>query len=99
MAFAGKNAVMPIIVRDKGEKYSWSIGEAPLEKVANVEVKMPREYISEDGFGITKICRDYLSPLIQGEEYPSYRNGLPVYVKLKNMPVKKKLNTPFELTS
>src|SRR5579862_4509376 len=85
MALAGKNALMPIIVRDKNKTYSWSIGEAPLEKVANVEVKMPREYISADGFSITDACRDYLTPLIQGEEYPPYRNGLPVYVSLKNL--------------
>lgn len=97
MALSGKNSVMPIIVREKGETYRWSIGEAPLEKVANVEVKMPREYITEDGFGITPPCRQYLSPLIQGEDYPPYKNGLPVYVKLKNLPVEKKLSTTFEL--
>lgn len=97
MALSGKNAVMPIIVRDKGDKYSWSVGEAPLEKVANVEVKMPRDFITPDGFGITDACKKYLSPLIQGEAYPPYRNGLPVYVTLKNLPVEKKLTTAFEL--
>lgn len=97
MALAQKNAVMPIIVREVGEHYSWKIGEAPLERVANVEVKMPREYITADGFHITQACRDYLSPLIQGEDYPPYRNGLPVYVKLKNLPVKKLLATQFEV--
>jgi hypothetical protein len=90
---------MPIIVREKGEEYRWSVGEAPLEKVANVEVKMPREYITADGFGITDACRQYLSPLIQGEDYPPYKNGLPVYVTLKNLPVEKKIATAFELTS
>lgn len=97
MAIAGKNAIMPIIVRDKGDTYSWSIGEAPLEKVANVEVKMPRDFITPNGFGITAGCRKYLSPLIQGEAYPPYHNGLPVYVTLKNLPVEKKLTTVFEL--
>lgn len=99
MALAGKNAVMPIIVREKGDLYRWSIGEAPLEKVANVEMKMPRDYITEDGFGITDACKRYLSPLIQGEDFPPFHNGLPVYVKLKNLPVEKKLNTTFELAS
>ncbi len=98
MALAGKNAVMPIIVREKAETYRWSIGEAPLEKIANVEVKMPREYITEDGFGITSACREYLSPLIQGEDYPPYAHGLPVYVKLKNKAVEKKLSKTFEIT-
>jgi 6-phosphofructokinase len=96
-ALAGKNAVMPIIVRNAGNTYSWRVGEAPLEKVANVEVKMPRDYITEDGFGITDACRDYLQPLIQGEDYPPYHNGLPMYVKLKNVAVAKKLTTVFDL--
>lgn len=96
-ALAGKNAVMPTIVRESLQGYHWTIGEAPLEKVANVEVKLPPEYITADGFGITQACRDYLAPLIQGEAYPPYENGLPVYVKLKNLPVEKKLNTTFEL--
>ena len=97
MAIAGKNAIMPIIVREKGTPYSWSIGEAPLEKIANIETKMPRDFITEDGFGITEKCKAYLSPLIQGEDYPPYRNGLPIYVKLKNKPVEKKLSTKFEI--
>lgn len=98
MALAGKNAVMPIIVREQGATYRWHIGEAPLGQVANVEVKMPRDFITEDGFGITEACRQYLAPLIQGESYPPYHQGLPVYVKLKNLPVEKKLTTAFELT-
>jgi ATP-dependent phosphofructokinase / diphosphate-dependent phosphofructokinase len=95
-AIAGKNAVMPIIVRNKGKKYAWSIGEAPLSKVANVEKKMPRSYISKDGFGITPKGREYLEPLIAGEDNPPYKNGLPVYVRLKNQLVKKKL-PPFKV--
>ncbi|HSW94205.1 MAG TPA: 6-phosphofructokinase [Gammaproteobacteria bacterium] len=91
LALAGKNAIMPIIVREPGKPYRWSIGEAPLEKVANVEVHMPRDFITEDGFGITEKCRDYLLPLIQGEDYPPYQNGLPQYVTLKNKAVEKKL--------
>lgn len=96
-ALAGKNAVMPIIVREQGPDYHWTIGEAPLEKIANVEQKMPRNYITEDGFHITTACRNYLLPLIQGEDYPPYVNGLPKYVKLKNLPVEKKLATSFQV--
>lgn len=96
-ALAGKNAVMPIIVRAKGDVYSWTIGEVPLADVANVEYKMPRDFITEDGFFITDACRRYLSPLIQGEDYPTYKNGLPVYVKLKNTAVSKKLATAFKV--
>lgn len=98
-ALAGKNAVMPIIVRvnGKADPYQWKIGEVELEKVANVETKMPRNYISDDGFHITDACKDYLLPLIQGEDYPSYTNGLPNYVKLKNLPVEKKLAGNFQV--
>lgn len=89
-ALAGQNAVMPIIVRESSAPYRWSIGQVELEKVANQEKHMPREFITDDGFGITEACRNYLSPLIQGEDYPPYRNGLPQYVKLKNVAVEKK---------
>ncbi len=90
-ATAGKTEVMPVIVRNKGRSYSWRIDEIPLSAVANVERKMPRSYISKDGFGITAKARRYLEPLIRGEDNPPYKNGLPVYVRLKNTLVKKKL--------
>ena len=91
LALQGKNAVMPIVVRKSDEPYEWEIGEAPLSEVANVEKKMPADFITADGFGITEACRRYLKPLIQGEAYPPYRDGLPDYVKLDNAPVEKKL--------
>ena len=90
-ALEGKNAVMPVIQRKRSKPYRWDIGEAPLGKVANVEKMMPRSFISRDGFGITARAREYLSPLIQGEDYPPYRDGLPQYVRLKNQLVRKKL--------
>jgi hypothetical protein len=70
---------------------------ADLKDVANVEKKMPRDYITEDGFHITARCRDYLAPLIQGEDYPPFRNGLPAYVRLKNVAVPKKLPAGFKI--
>ncbi len=94
MAVAGENAVMPTIVRKADEPYQWEIGSTPLETVANIECGMPAEYISEDGFGITEACRRYLQPLIQGEDYPPYRDGLPAYVTLKNVSVPRRLGTP-----
>ncbi|MFC6632788.1 6-phosphofructokinase [Microbulbifer taiwanensis] len=97
MAVAGKNAIMPAIVRDSGPEYGWSVGEAPLSDVANVEKMMPKEYISEDGFGITQAGRDYLLPLIQGEDYPPYRDGVPQYAKLKKVLVEKKLKDDFDV--
>lgn len=97
LALANKNAVMPIIVRDSNSPYRWSIGETSLEKVANVEVSLPRHFITDDGFAITDQCREYLAPLIEGEDYPPYKNGLPCYVKLKNISVQKKLVKSFEV--
>jgi 6-phosphofructokinase 1 len=91
MALAGKTAIMPIIKREQNSPYVWSIDEVSLDKVANVEKKMPREFITANGFGITKDCREYLAPLIQGEAYPPYKNGLPQYVKLQNIGVIKVL--------
>ncbi|MGB1763274.1 6-phosphofructokinase [Alloalcanivorax xenomutans] len=96
-AVAGKNAVMPTIERKKTKKYGWTIGEAPLKKVANVEKKMPRKFITKDGFGITPSAREYLAPLIEGESYPPYKNGLPQFAKLKLAAVPKKLNDKFEV--
>jgi len=90
-AVAGKNAVMPTIVRTKDKPYRWKIGEAKLSRVANVERKMPKNFISSDGFGVTAAAKRYLEPLITGEDYPTYKHGMPQYVTLKNQLVKKKL--------
>jgi len=96
MAVAGENAVMPTIVRTSDDPYRWEIGRAPLADVANIERKLPREYITDDGFGITDACRRYLSPLIAGEAYPPYSGGLPVYVRLENHAVPRRLASDFE---
>lgn len=90
-ALAGKKNVMLTVVRESSTPYRWSIGTAPLADVANIEAKMPMNFITEDGFGITQACRDHMLPLIQGEAYPPYQNGLPQYVILKNKLVEKKL--------
>ncbi|MCK6405583.1 MAG: 6-phosphofructokinase [Rhodocyclaceae bacterium] len=91
LALAGRNAVMPGIVRLADAPYRWEIGVAELKNVANVERKMPRDFISDDGFHITDKCRAYLAPLIAGEAPPPCRNGLPDYVRLKNKAVPKRL--------
>ncbi len=96
LALQGHNAVMPTIDRISDAPYKYKIGMAALSKVANVEKFMPKNFITRDGFGITDKCKAYLAPLIKGEDYPRYKNGLPVYVSLKNEPVKKKLGA-FEL--
>ncbi len=96
-AVKGMNAVMPTIVRKSSKPYKWVIGSVPLSEVANQEKKLPRDYITPDGFGITEPCRRYLLPLIGGEAYPPYKDGLPEYVRIKGVPVKRKLSTEFKV--
>ena len=91
LAVEGKNSVMPAVIRTSNNPYTWEIGSGNLADIANIEKMMPMEYISEDGFGITDACREYLLPLIEGEAYPPYKNGLPAYVTLKKHLVEKKL--------
>jgi 6-phosphofructokinase 1 len=91
-AMEGKSGVMPVIKRISNHPYRWRIEEASLGRVANREKMMPKSYISADGFGITPAARRYLEPLIRGEAYPPYdADGLPRYVRLNNVRVKKKL--------
>jgi ATP-dependent phosphofructokinase / diphosphate-dependent phosphofructokinase len=96
-ALAGRNAVMPVIVRTADKPYRWKIQPAPLDQVANHEKKMPRSFISKDGYAITEACRRYLEPLVRGEDAPPYgRDGLPAYVVLKNTAVAPKL-APYKI--
>jgi 6-phosphofructokinase len=97
LALSGRNAVMPAIVRTSDKPYRWKIGVAPLDRVANVEKKLPRDFISADSFGITAKARRYLSPLVRGEDFPPFVDGLPRYVRLRNVAVPKKLVTEFKL--
>ena len=94
-ALEGKTAVMPVIKRVSDKPYRWRIDEAPLSRVANKEKMLPARFITKDGFGITEAARRYLQPLIRGEDYPPYFNGLPKYVTLKNVPVAPQLKTKF----
>jgi len=97
LALAGHNAVMPTIVRTSDRPYRWKIGVAPLTKVANVEKMVPRSFITKDGFGITARARSYLQPLLQGEDPPPFKNGLPQYIRLANVAVAKKLAMGFSI--
>jgi len=90
-ALKGHNSVMPTVERTSNKPFKWKVGMAPLSKVANVEKMMPANFITKDGFGITAKCREYMEPLIKGEDYPPYKNGMPQYVRLKNIGVPKKL--------
>jgi len=91
-ALQGHNSVMPTVDRISNKPFKWKVGMAPLSKVANVEKMMPKDFITKDGFGITDKCRTYMEPLIKGEDYPPYKDGMPQYVRLKNVAVPKKLS-------
>jgi ATP-dependent phosphofructokinase / diphosphate-dependent phosphofructokinase len=97
LALAGHNAVMPAIIRTSDNPYRWKIDTAPLEKIANIEKMLPRDFISSDGYGITVKARAYLSPLVRGENYPPFKGGLPKYVRLKNVAVPKKVGVEFKI--
>jgi 6-phosphofructokinase 1 len=97
LAVKGVNAVMPTIVRKSSKPYRWTIGHIPLDQVANQEKKLPRNFITTDGFGITAAARRYLAPLIAGEAYPPYKDGLPDYVRIKGKGVKRRLKATYQL--
>jgi ATP-dependent phosphofructokinase / diphosphate-dependent phosphofructokinase len=94
-AIAGRSAVMPAIRRLSDAPYRWDIIAAPLSEVANQEKLVPPDFISADGFGVTEAARRYLAPLIVGEAFPPFKNGLPDYVRLQNVAAPKKLAREF----
>ncbi len=98
-AVAGRNAVMPVIRRISDKPYRWEVDTAKLSKVANKEKKVPRRFITKDGFHITEACRRYLEPLIQGEDFPPFSGGLPDYVHLKKVRVRKRLREKFDVVA
>ncbi|MEJ2452213.1 MAG: 6-phosphofructokinase [Gammaproteobacteria bacterium] len=96
-AIKGHNSVMPTVDRKSNKPFKWKVGMADLSKVANVEKMMPNNFITKDGFGITQACRNYMEPLIKGEDYPPYKNGMPQYARIKGIGVPKKLKGKFEI--
>lgn len=97
MALQGKNNIMLTLERQSSKPYRYKIGETALSRVANKEKKMPKSFISKDGYSITDKCREYMLPLMAGEDYPTFKKGLPDYVILKNVRVAKKLDEQFNL--
>ena len=95
LALAGKNAVMPVIRRKSSKPYRWDMTSVGIEAVANREKMAPRNFITDDGFGITAAGRRYLEPLIGGEDYPPYESGIPAYATLKGARVRRRLSTTF----
>ena len=82
LAEQGLSGMMVTIVRESDSPYRWSLGHTDASNIANQEKMLPGEYIREDGFHITDGFRTYCQPLIQGEDYPPYQDGLPTYRRL-----------------
>ncbi len=95
MALEGENSVMPTIIRTNNHPYQWEIGKVNLNEVANIEKILPKNFIDNSGYGITQTCRKYIAPLMEGEDYPEFQNGIPNYIRLTNKSVTKKLGTDF----
>lgn len=97
LALEGQSGRMVNILRTADEPYAWTTGHVALEEVAGRERAVPREFISADGFGITAACRRQLAPLLEGEDYPDYRQGLPQYVRLNLRRVPPRLGEAFKI--
>ncbi|MDH4225208.1 MAG: 6-phosphofructokinase [Deltaproteobacteria bacterium] len=91
LALKGESGQMAIIVRESAKPYKWSMGQTSAGNIANAEKVMPKEFISEDGMHITQAFRDYCLPLIEGEDPPPFKNGMPVYLRLEKHMAPKKL--------
>ena len=83
LAAQGHSSVMVTILRESDAPYRWTLGHTDAANIANREKKLPGDYIREDGLHITEGFRTYCKPLIQGEDYPPYAEGLPVYRRLE----------------
>ena len=97
MALAGKNDISPVIIRKPGKTYRWEIGETKLTNIANTEKNLPMKYIKKDGLDVTEKCLEYIRPLIQKEDIPPFKNGLPDYPELKLVMTPKKLKGKYKL--
>ena len=74
----------------KNGKYTCEYIRIPLEEVANAEKKVPLEWITKDGTGLTQAYVDYALPLIQGDCKAPLEDGLPRFARLKKVFVDKK---------
>lgn len=89
-ATSGYTDKMVCFVRDESSSdYKISYELLDLEKVANVEKKIPLEWIDIKNRNVTNEVIDYILPLIQGElDYP-FEDGLPRFARLRKVLVQK----------
>ena len=78
-AVSGVSREMMTIQRVSSEPYAFAIGHEDIFKIANQTKCVPAEFINEQGNHVTDECLRYLLPLIKGERYPEYKDGLPCH--------------------
>lgn len=94
-ALQGKTDVMPVIQRTSDRPYRWQILPAALAGLMNREKRLPRGFLAADGYRLTARARAYFTPLIRGEAWPPFADGLPVHAQLKLKPVTRRLQSAF----
>ncbi len=82
-AFGGHNGVMVILKRASQEPYICTTDVYDVHEIANIEKKVPVEWITPSGDGVTNEYIQYAQPLIQGEITPVMVGGLPTHIRLK----------------
>lgn len=90
-ALHGLTNVMPVIVRTSDQPYRWQVAPKPLTGIMNREKRLPRTFLTADGYRLTARARRYFAPLIRGEAWPPFENGLPVHAKLRLQPVQRRM--------
>ena len=83
-AVQGVSREMMVILRDNdpGEPYSSVYGHMDIDLIANKTKFVPKHFINERGNHVTDECLGYILPLIKGECYPEYKDGLPVFATI-----------------
>ena len=81
----GKTGMMSALMRLSDHPYLMKTELVDVQKVANQEKKVPREWITEDGMQMTAEFEAYARPLIQGELTPMYVNGVPRHLNLNGI--------------
>lgn len=84
-AVEGKTDFMVAFERKPGKAYECGVKLINLTEVANREKKIPDEWITPDGVGLTQEYIDYALPLIQGDTNLPFEDGMPRFAKLKKV--------------
>lgn len=84
-AMNGKTGVMMAFVRLSDAPYSIGFEAKDVSEIANVEQKIPVEWINDEHNDVTEELYTYLRPLIQGEISLQYENGIPAYMNVDHL--------------